>query len=117
MSISYDSLLAEQAKHRAAFGWMLIRWRAANDWRVYDPARLAESNGFLAVSYGLWRRLELGAAGELKVATFMALGELNRQPGITWIGDWDGETTRWGPTEFWACYCGLRPVPARWRQP
>lgn len=117
MSISYDSLLAEQAEHRAAFGWMLRRWTAANNWSTYDPARLAESRGFRPVPYGLWQQLERGTAGELQSVTFMALGELNQQPGIVPLGDWDGEATRWGPTEFWACYCGLRPVPARWRQP
>lgn len=117
MTITYESLLADQAKHRAAFGWMLIRWRAANDWTCYGPARLAETRGFRPVPYGLWQQLERGTAGELQSVTFMALGELNQQAGIVPLGDWDGETTRWGPVEFWACYCGLRPVPARWRQP
>ena len=117
MSISYDSLLAEQAKHRAAFGWMLRRWRAANNWSWYGPAQLAEARGFRPVPYGLWRELEDANAGQLQSTVFMALGELNQQPGIMQLGDWDGETTRWGPTEFWACYCGLRPVPARWGQP
>lgn len=114
MTINYESLLAEQAKHRVAFGWMLVRWRATNDWGIFSPAQLAESRGFRPVPYGLWQQLERGAAGELQSVTFMALGELNQQAGIVPLGDWDGETTRWGPTEFWACYCGLRPVPKRW---
>lgn len=114
--ITYEQLLAEQDKHRTAFGWMLIRWRAANDWRVYDPAWLGEARGFRPVPYGLWQQLERGAAGELQSTTFMALSELNQHAPVP-LGDWDGETTRWGPTEFWACYCGLQPVPARWRQP
>ena len=24
---------------------------------------------------------------------------------------WDEAAPVWGPLEFWACYCGLRPVP------
>ena len=116
--ITYETLLAEQARHRAAFGQMLRRWRvAANGWTCYGPASLAELRGFRPVPYGLWQQLEQGLAGELQSTTFFALGELNHQPGIVPLGDWDGETTRWGPTEFWACSCGLRPVPARWRQP
>ena len=115
--ITYEQLLAEQAEHRTAFGRMLCRWSAANGWTCYGPARLAEARGFRPVPYGLWQQLELGLAGELQSVTFMALGELNQQPDIVPLGDWDGETTRWGPTEFWACYCGLRPVPARWREP
>ena len=115
--ITYEQLLAEQAKHRAAFGLMLCRWGAANGWTYYGPASLAEARGFRPVPYGLWQQLERGTAGELQSVTFMALGELNQQPGIVPLSDWDGETTRWGPTEFWACYCGLRPVPARWGQP
>jgi hypothetical protein len=116
MTITYEALLAEQAKHRAAFGWMLIRWRAANDWGIYGPARLAERRGFRAVPYGLWHQLERGLAGELQTSTFMALGELNQRARVP-LGDWDGTTTIWTPMEFWACYCGLLPVPARWRQP
>lgn len=116
MVISYEGLLAEQSEHRKSFGWMLVRWRAVNDWGIYGPSRLAETRGFRPVPYGLWQQLERGAAGELQNVTFMALAELNQQPGIVPLGDWDGETTRWGPTEFWACYCGLRPVPARWSQ-
>lgn len=108
--ITYETLLAEYAKHRAAFGWMLCHWRAANNWGIYGPSRLAESRGFRPVPYGLWQQLESGAAGELQSATFMALGELNQQPDIAQI-------VGWGPTDFWACYCGLRPVPARWRLP
>lgn len=107
--MSYEALLAEQAEHRRAFGWMLIRWRAANDWTLYDPARLGETKGFRLVPYGMWQQLEQGRAGELQSSTFMALGELNRHAPVP-IGDWT-------PMEFWACYCGLLPVPARWRQP
>jgi hypothetical protein len=114
--ITYEQLLAEQAEHRQAFGWMLIRWRAANDWGIYGPARLAERRGFRAVPYGLWQQLERGTAGELQSVTFMALGELNQHAAVP-LGDWDGEATTWTPTEFWACYCGLLPVPVRWRQP
>lgn len=113
MAINYESLLAEQVKHRAAFAWMLVRWRAANDWGIYGPSRLAERRGFRPVPYGLWQQMERGTAGELQSVTFMALGELNQHAPVP-LGDWDGETTRWGPTEFWACYCGLRPVPKRW---
>lgn len=112
--ITYETLLSEQAKHRAAFGQMLRDWRAANGWPIHGPAQLAERRGFRPVHYGLWQQLESGTAGELQSTTFMALGELNQQPGIVPLGDWDGETTRWGPVEFWACYCGLRPVPTRW---
>lgn len=111
--ITYESLLTEQAKHRAAFGRMLRGWRVANDWTFYGPAQLAEIRGFRPVSYGLWRKIENANAGQLQSTTFFALGELNQHAPVP-LGDWDGETTRWGPTEFWACYCGLRPVPARW---
>lgn len=115
MTITYESLLAEQTKHRAAFGKMLRSWRKANKWWVHDPARLAEQCGFRPVPYGLWQQLEDGAAGELQSVTFMALGELNRQPDIKSLGDRDGGHACWSAVEFWACYCGLRPVPPRWQ--
>ena len=71
--------------------------------------------------------IEQGKAGELRQRAFWQLWELNRRIAS---GDWgrigDAELRRkleaatplgdeaapvWGPLEFWACYCGLRPVP------
>lgn len=115
MTISYENLVAEQTEQRAAFGQMLRRWRVANDWNIFGPSQLAETHGFRPVPYGIWQRLERGIAGELQSTTFMALGELNDLSNIVPLGDQDGVTTRWGATEFWACYCGLHPVPEQWR--
>ena len=109
MTISYESLFAQRAKYRRAFGRMLSNWREANGWRLYSQAELPASCGFVFVLDGLWWRMEAAQAGELKSFTFMALAELNKHASVP-IEDWT-------PTDFWACYCGLLEVPERWRQP
>jgi hypothetical protein len=126
----YGELVAQQAASRVAFGRMLLNWRRRNGWSQYTACTWAEAIGEpkLAISYGNLSVIEQGKAGELRQRAFWQLWELNRRIAS---GDWgrfrDGELRQkleaaiplgdadcpvWGPLEFWACYGGLRPVPA-----
>lgn len=129
MAITYAELLERQEENRAAFGRMLLNWRRTNGWTQYTACSWAEAIGepSLVISYGNLSVIEQGKAGELRQRAFWQLWELNRRIAS---GDWgrigDAELRRklegatpirddaapvWGPLEFWACYCGLRPVP------
>ena len=126
---TYSELLALQAGSRLAFGRMLLNWRRRNGWTQYTAFTWAEAIGEpkLVISYGNLSVIEQGKAGELRQRAFWQLWELNRRIAS---GDWgrigdaelrqkleaaipigDADCPVWGPLEFWACYCGLRPVP------
>jgi hypothetical protein len=117
MAINYEDLLARQEEARAEFGRVLREWRTMNYWSVWDPARLAESKGFSPVPYGLWADLEAGTHGNLSPMVFIGLAILNEQPGIVAIGSAEYQNLLWGPTDFWALYCGLQTTPWAWRYP
>ena len=126
---AYEVLLQQQEQSRGVFGRMLLNWRRRNGWTQYTACNWAEAIGepSLVISYGNLSVIEQGKAGELRQRAFWQLWELNRR---IVSGDWgrigDAELRRklegatslgdeaapvWGPLEFWACYCGLRPVP------
>jgi hypothetical protein len=127
---SYAELLAQQKASRLAFGRMLLNWRRRNGWSQYTAFTWAEAIGEpkLVISYGNLSVIEQGKAGELRQRAFWQLWELNRRiAGRDWGRFRDGELRQkleaaialgdadcpvWGPLEFWACYGGLRPVPA-----
>ncbi len=127
---SYAELLAQQKSSRLAFGRMLLNWRRRNGWSQYTAFTWAEAIGEpkLVISYGNLSVIEQGKAGELRQRAFWQLWELNRRiAGRDWGRFRDGELRQkleaaiplgdadcsvWGPLEFWACYGGLRPVPA-----
>ena len=127
---TYAELLAQQVASRLAFGRMLLNWRRRNSWSQYTAFTWAEAIGEpkLVISYGNLSVIEQGKAGELRQRAFWQLWELNRRiAGRDWgrfrdgalrqkleaaIPLGDAECPVWGPLEFWACYGGLRPVPA-----
>jgi hypothetical protein len=127
---SYAELLAQQKASRLAFGRMLLNWRRRNGWSQYTAFTWAEAIGEpkLVISYGNLSVIEQGKAGELRQRAFWQLWELNRRiASRDWGRFGDGELRQklesaiplgdadcpvWGPLEFWACYGGLRPVPA-----
>lgn len=125
--ISYAELLANEEKNRSAFGRMLQSWRRSNGWTQYTACDWAKEVGFDAISYGNLSVIEQGKAGELRQKAFWQLGELNRRIAEQQWGPiktsllkervtaakplGDEECPVWSPLEFWACYCGLRPIP------
>jgi hypothetical protein len=131
VAITYAELLERQEENRTAFGRMLLNWRRTNGWTQYTACSWAEEAGFEAISYGNLSVIEQGKAGELRQKAFWQLGELNRRIAEK---DWgpvksqaikeklenaiplgDDESPAWTPLELWACYCGLREVPAAFR--
>ena len=130
-TITYAELVERQERDRRAFGRMLLNWRRGNGWTQYTVCSWAEEAGFEAISYGNLSVIEQGKAGELRQKAFWQLWEVNRRIAAR---DWgnvpdprieeklkpaiplgDGSCPVWGPVEFWACYCGLRAVPAAFR--
>lgn len=114
MGINYTDLLTRQGKARAEFRRVLREWRRLNGWRVWDLQKLAESKGFSLDTCG-WGDLEHGIYGELSPIIFIGLGRLNEEPGIIAAANCNGSL--WGPTEFWALYCGLQAAPWAWLHP
>jgi len=130
---SYEELLARQDASRLAFGRMLLNWRRRNGWTQYTVCNWAKAIGepSMVISYGNLSVIEQGKAGELRQRSFWQLGELNRRIAAReWgrFGDGalrdkleaaitlgDSDCPVWGPLEFWACYCGIRPVPEAFR--
>jgi hypothetical protein len=130
--LSYRDLLSQQEASRLAFGRMLLVWRRRNGWTQYTACTWAKEAGFDAISYGNLSVIEQGKAGELRHKGFWQLGELNRRiaekdwgpvksqaikeklKGAIPLGD--EQCPVWTPLELWACYCGIREVPAAFRQ-
>jgi hypothetical protein len=130
---SYEELLARQETSRLAFGRMLLNWRRRNGWTQYTVCNWAKAIGepSSVISYGNLSVIEQGKAGELRQRSFWQLGELNRRIAAREWGRFgdaalrkkleaamplgDSEVPVWGPLEFWACYCGIRPVPDAFR--
>ena len=126
---SYEELLARQEASRLAFGRMLLNWRRRNGWTQYTACTWAKAIGepSMVISYGNLSVIEQGKAGELRQKSFWQLGELNRRIDAREWGRFGDAALRakleeaiplgdegcpvWGPLEFWACYCGVRPVP------
>ena len=126
---SYEELLARQEASRLAFGRMLLNWRRRNGWTQYTACTWARAIGepSMVISYGNLSVIEQGKAGELRQKSFWQLGELNRRIAAREWGRFGDAPLRekleaaiplgdegspvWGPLEFWACYCGVRPVP------
>lgn len=121
-------LLSRQEQARLGFGAMIRHWRVRCGWTQYTVCNWAKEAGFEAISYGNLSVIEQGKAGELRQKSFFQLQELNRRIaqkdygrivtaelrervccGIP-LGDQDVPV--WGALEFWACYAGLRDVPA-----
>lgn len=132
-SLSYLELVEEQKASREAFGRMLLHWRLRNGWSLYTACRAAEDTGFETLPYGTLAKIEMGQAGDLSREAFFQLAELNLRVAES---DWgrvteeklrlvleqakpigDTSLALWGAVEFWACYCGLRPVPVELQSP
>jgi hypothetical protein len=132
---SYAELLARQEASRLAFGRMLLNWRRRNGWTQYTACTWAKAIGepSMVISYGNLSVIEQGKAGELRQKSFWQLGELNRRIAAREWGRFGDAALRakleaaiplgdegspvWGPLEFWACYCGVRPVPPAFSTP
>ena len=119
MAINYYDLLTRQEEARSEFGRLLRKWRVANKWTRWDPARLAESEG-LHIIHGMiapasWTDMEKGDCWY--PCNFLGLGWLNHQPNIVAIGSAEYQNLLWGPTDFFAFYCGLQTTPWTWRHP
>jgi len=128
---SLQTITRRQQASRKAFGAMLLCWRRRNGWTQYTAGTWAQQAGFATISSGNLSVIEQGKAGELRQKCFWQLWELNRriaqkewgealEPAIAAklqeaIPIGDSSCPLWGPVEFWACYCGLRPVPAAFR--
>jgi transcriptional regulator with XRE-family HTH domain len=128
VAITYAELLEQQGPNRSGFGRMLLNWRRRNGWTQYTACSWAEEAGFETISYGNLSVIEQGKAGELRQKAFWQLAELNRRiaeqewgtvksqaikqklEGAIPLGD--GDCPIWTALELWACYCGLRQVPA-----
>lgn len=127
MAMTYESLLASQEQAHKNFGSMMRLWRKRNKWTQYTAYMWSKEAGFEAISYGNLSVIEQGKAGELRQKAFFQLEELNRRLVTeNWgtvknqeiknqlkeskplIGD-DGKV--WDAVDFWACYCGFKPVP------
>jgi hypothetical protein len=127
------TITGRQQASRQAFGAMLLNWRRRCGWSQYTASSWAEAIGQpkLVISPGNLSVIEQGKAGELRQKCFWQLWELNRriarrewgsglEPTVaeklrSAIPLGDPACPLWGPVEFWACYCGLRPVPAAFR--
>lgn len=124
---AYQAVLDWQQESRRAFGKMLLNWRRRNGWTQYTACEWGAEAKFDVISYGNLSVIEQGKAGELRQRSFWQLGELNRRIAA---GEWgrfgdaalrrkleaaiplgDSDIPVWGALEFWACYCGIRPVP------
>jgi hypothetical protein len=132
---NYEELLARQEASRLAFGRMLLNWRRRNGWTQYTACTWAKAIGepSMVISYGNLSVIEQGKAGELRQKSFWQLGELNRRIDAREWGRFGDAALRakleaaiplgdegspvWGPLEFWACYCGVRPVPPAFSAP
>jgi len=128
VAITYAELLERQEANRSGFGRMLLNWRRRNGWTQYTACSWAEEAGFDTISYGNLSVIEQGKAGELRQKAFWQLAELNRRiaeqdwgmvktqaikqklEGAIPLGD--AACPIWTALELWACYCGLREVPA-----
>lgn len=127
MTITYADYLANQDKNRALFGRMLLSWRRRNGWTQYTISEWAKETGLDVLSSGNLSVVERGKAGEVRQKFFWQLGEQNRRIAARDWGEISDEAARsklenaiplgdnscpvWTALEFWACYCGLRPVP------
>ena len=132
-SLSYTGLVEQQEASREAFGRMLLNWRLRHGWSLNTACRAAADTNVEALPYGTLAKIEKGEAGELKREAFFQLAELNRRVAES---DWgrvadkklhplleqakpigDTNLAVWRAVEFWACYCGLRPVPVELQSP
>ena len=128
MSTTYSLVQEAQAAAASEFGRMLRRWRMANGWTQYTAKRWATEAGLhdLVRHSGL-SELERAVTRSPRNVVFLSLANLNlliaekrfngvrsrdlmdQLEGSRPIVDDNG--VPWGPTEFWACHCGLLPVP------
>jgi hypothetical protein len=132
-ALSYLQLVAQREASREAFGRMLLNWRLHNGWSLNTACRAAADTNVETLPYSTLAKIEKGEAGELKREEFFQLAELNRRVAES---DWGRVTEKklhplledakpigdpnlavWGEVEFWACYCGLRPVPVELQSP
>lgn len=130
--LTTERYTAQRDEALRRFGRMLRCWRMRNGWTQYVVAKWAEEAGFHGIAAGNLSNIEHGKAGSLRPSTVFVLSEVNRRLAE---GDWgpvkrhdlkdqlkaaqplvgdDGEV--WGPTDFWACSVGLKPVPEEYRQ-
>ena len=132
-SLSYTELVEQQETSREAFGLMLLNWRLRCGWSLDTACRAAADTKVETLAYGTLAKIEKGEAGDLRREEFFQLAELNRRVAQS---DWSHVTEKklhplleqakpigdtnlavWGAVEFWACYCGLRPVPVELQSP
>lgn len=132
-SLSYLELVEQQQASREAFGRMFLHWRLRNGWSLNTACRAAADTNVETLPYGTLAKIEMGEAGDLRRGEFFQLAELNRRVAES---DWGRVTEQklrpvleqakpigntdlavWGAVEFWACYCGLRPVPEELQSP
>jgi transcriptional regulator with XRE-family HTH domain len=126
--MTYESMMAAQQAAHQAFGAMLRSWRIQNKWTQYTAHNWAKEAGFETISYGNLSVIEQGKAGELRQKAFFQLEELNRR---LIARNWGNVKTQkikeklkdakplvddngkaWDAVDFWACYVGMKPIPA-----
>jgi hypothetical protein len=114
---------------QAEFGGMLRRWREKNGWTQYTASDWAKAatQPFAAPPPSGLSELETGKTKHPRDQWYLYLGELNARVAAA---DFKGVTNRkildvlrdsqpitdeagnpWGPTAFWECHAGLRPIP------
>jgi hypothetical protein len=132
-SLRYLELVEQQEASRKAFGRMFLNWRLRCGWSLNTACNAAADTNVETLPDGTLAKIEQGEAGELKREEFFQLAELNRRVAES---DWGRVTEKklhplleqakpigdpnlavWGAVEFWACYCGLRPVPMELQSP
>jgi len=129
----FQAYLDNKDAARQAFGRMLRLWRERNGWTQYTVERWGREVGFATLSSGNVSMVEQGKAGDLRAPAYFQLADVNirvaeknwgpvKSPDILQvlveakpIRSDDG--TLWGPTEFWCCYVGHKPVPQALRPP
>jgi transcriptional regulator with XRE-family HTH domain len=129
----YQAYVDNKAVARQEFGRMMRLWRERNGWTQYTVERWGREVGFGTLSSGNVSMVEQGKAGDLRAPAYFQLAEANfRIAEKNWgpvksqdilqalveatpIRSDDG--TLWGPTEFWCCYVGQKPVPQALRRP
>ena len=123
----YQAYVDNKAVARQAFGRMMRLWRERNGWTQYTVERWGREVGFTTLSSGNVSMVEQGKAGDLRAPAYFQLADVNiRVAEKNWgpvksqdilqvlveatpIRSDDG--TLWGPSEFWCCYVGQKPVP------
>jgi transcriptional regulator with XRE-family HTH domain len=124
---STERYAAQREEALRRFGRMLRNWRVRNGWTQYTSSKWGAEAGFPALAAGNLSNIEHGKQGNLRPSSVFQLADLNRRIAFREWGPVRSRSLRdqlekaspittddgtpWGPTEFWAAYVGLLPIP------